>query len=340
MPTRRVLTIALVVALAGAGAIAASRKAPSPIDVLFDAPTWRPGGQWPEFRTEHYRMAGRIRPLLFWIGRDNVGLARIDWRRGPSGAVAYELLIGTDPALAPQRLNRWGYIAEEIDGRNGRLLGIISKSEERTVGDVRAGRDDDGRRGAFSVIRATVRDGRSDATMWTAHTLDSLTLHEAGQVFAAIEQTPADAEHHEQVVPVGMQPGFLAAVANLIDRSVRAHRTSPDAVEALRKVAILYAYGDSLHDLSLRSHASQRELIDEQLVTTIHGKFETRERTTGDKTRFEVGYGRDGCLSGIPVSIKYQPRWWLSVELVREPQTAPPLAVAPETGPLTEGACR
>ncbi len=37
---------------------------------------------------EHrYRLAARIRPLLvFWIGRDNVGGARIVWRRGDNGA--------------------------------------------------------------------------------------------------------------------------------------------------------------------------------------------------------------------------------------------------------------
>ncbi|HJO37525.1 MAG: hypothetical protein QGF21_11105 [Vicinamibacterales bacterium] len=323
MRTRRVLTFALVLTLAGAAAIAASRGARSPVEFVFvDAPTWRPGGQWPAFWTEHYRMAGRIRPLLFWISRDNVGLARIVWRRGPADALAYELLIGTDPDLAPQRLNRWGYIAEEIDGRDGRLLGIISKSEERSVGEVRSGRDDDGRRHAFSVIRATVRGGRSDATQWTEQTTDNLALHDVDQVLAAVEHPPANAERHQEAVRAGMQPGFLAAVAELIDRSVRAHRRSPASVDALTNVPVPYAYADARHDLSLRSHASRRQLLDDRLVTTIDGKFETRDRSTGKKTRFEVGYGRDGCLAGIPVSIKYEPRWWLRVELVREPPAA------------------
>jgi hypothetical protein len=282
-------------------------------------------------------MAGRIRPLLFWIGRDNVGLARIVWHRGPANAVAYELLIGTDPDLAPQRLNRWGYIAEEIDGPDGRLLGIISKSEERTVGEVRSGRDDDGRRNAFSVIRATVRNGRSDATLWTEQTADNLTLHDVDHVLAAVEHPPEDAERHQEAVRAGMQPGFLAAVAELIDRSVLAHRASPAAVEALENLPVPYVYADALHDLSLRSHDSRRQLLDDTLVTTIDGKFETRERSTGEKTRFEVGYGRDGCLAGIPVSIEYQTRWWLRVELMRESPAVPP--VGPDAGSTSDTRC-
>lgn len=138
-----------------------------------------------------------------------------------------------------------------------------------------------------------------------------------------------------------MRPGFLAAVADLIDLSIGAHYTSPAAVEALRQAPVPYVYGDSIHDLSLRSHAFQRRMIDSQLVTTIHGKFETRKRLTGKATRFEVSCGLDGCLAGIPVSIRYQPRWWLRVELFREHDSGSPIAVAPDAArPASGGDCR
>ncbi|MBM3770324.1 MAG: hypothetical protein FJW27_03380 [Acidimicrobiia bacterium] len=58
-----------------------------------------------------YRMAGRIRPLLFWFGKDDVGFARITWRSADEGCRAYELLVGTDPNRAPRGLNKWGFIA-------------------------------------------------------------------------------------------------------------------------------------------------------------------------------------------------------------------------------------
>ena len=338
-PKPAVLFVSVLVA--GAAAMSAAQSPRDPDRAVSLTMRERPGASLPVSRVEHYRMAGRIRPLLFWIGRDNVGMGRIVWRRGPSGEVAYELLIGTDPALAPRKLNRWGYIAEEIEGRDGRFLAIISKSEERSVGEVRPGLGDDGRRHAFSTIRATVRGGRSDATTWTARTQDNLTLRDVERVLTAVERAHDDAQHHDRVVPDGVRPGFLAAVADLIDLSIGAHHTSPAAVEALRQVPVPYVYGDSIHDLSLRSHAFQRRMIDSQLVTTIHGKFETRKRLTGKATRFEVSYGLDGCLAGIPVSIRYQPRWWLRVELFREHDSGSPIAVAPDAAPPTsDGDCR
>ena len=36
-----------------------------------------PAGELAPIRVRHYRMAGRVRPLLFWFGRDDVGLARV-----------------------------------------------------------------------------------------------------------------------------------------------------------------------------------------------------------------------------------------------------------------------
>ena len=68
----------------------------------------------------HYSIAARVRPLLlFWIGRSGVGDAVVTKRRGPS-ETAYSLLIGSDPERAPRRINRWGYIDEEIHGRRAR----------------------------------------------------------------------------------------------------------------------------------------------------------------------------------------------------------------------------
>ena len=296
---------------------------------------------WPATRVESYRMAGKIRPLLFWIGRDPVGTGRIVWRRGPSGETAYELLIGTDPALAPRQVNRWGYIAEEVDGTSGRVLGVISKSEEGAARDVRAGLGDSGARHAFSVIRGITREGQNDASTWTHVTPENLSLHDLNSVLNAVRDVPEEAAHHRHVLTDGVRSGFLAAVAELIDRSLQSHRTSASTVETLRHVPVPYVHGDSIHDLTLRSHERTRRIVNEQLVAMVVGKFQTRKRLTGDATRFEVIYGLDGCLAGIPISIKYQPRWWLRVELLREPGTETPVSVAPDAPPSAQdGDCR
>jgi hypothetical protein len=48
---------------------------------------------------EHrYRMLAKVRTLLVWISRDNVGDARITRRNDGAGSIGLELLIGSDPA--------------------------------------------------------------------------------------------------------------------------------------------------------------------------------------------------------------------------------------------------
>ena len=74
------------------------------------------GNGLPVVAEHYYRMLAKVRPLLFWISRDNVGGARIGWLGDQSGSKGFELLIGSDPARAPRKINRWGYIAEELRG--------------------------------------------------------------------------------------------------------------------------------------------------------------------------------------------------------------------------------
>ena len=78
-------------------------------------------------------MSGAVRPLLFWISREDVGFARITWRRGGDGLRGYEFLVGTDPARAPRALNRWGYIVEDAQGGDGSVLALMMGSPDTSV---------------------------------------------------------------------------------------------------------------------------------------------------------------------------------------------------------------
>ncbi len=87
----------------------------------------------PIARLERYRVNARVRPLLlFWVGRDDVGTAEVSWRRGTPSRRAIELVIGTNPERAPRRLNRWGFIAEEVDDRGADVIGVMRESKEET----------------------------------------------------------------------------------------------------------------------------------------------------------------------------------------------------------------
>src|SRR6202171_5208166 len=68
-----------------------------------------------------YTMTARVRLLLFWVGKDDVGGGYI--RRGtlpldPASDVI-ELLIGSDPAKAPRAITRWGAASEIVPRPSG-----------------------------------------------------------------------------------------------------------------------------------------------------------------------------------------------------------------------------
>ena len=47
----------------------------------------------------------------------------------------------------------------------------------------------------------------------------------------------------------------------------------------------------------------------------VRASFEIRSRRTGARYTFELEYGTEGALAGVPTLIQYQPRWWLQAKL-------------------------
>ena len=276
-----------------------------------------PGDALPVDKVHTYRMAGKIRLLLFWVGRDGVGMGRIVWRRGENGVKAYELLIGTDPASAPRRLNLWGYIAEEIDGANGSLLALMSRSEETSIDEVR----DRPQRGVeFKAMRTRVEAGTARSVAPAVYAESDPTYRDVSALIDQVHLASDRATIRTLAVPIGVRPGFLAAVAELVHASVESLRAPRPAAASPHLRAVPFVYGVRLHDLTLRSHEvltdyNQAGRSDGRVV---RGRFEIRDRTTDERTRFELVYGLDGPLAAVPVEIVYQPRWWLKVELTLE----------------------
>jgi hypothetical protein len=73
-----------------------------------------------------YRIAGEVRLLLFWVSADDVGGARITWRRDDRER-SVSLLIGSEPRRAPRGVNEWGYIREDVAGDSTTVFGIRTK---------------------------------------------------------------------------------------------------------------------------------------------------------------------------------------------------------------------
>ena len=278
-------------------------------------PTGIPGAGLSIDKAHTYTMTGRIRPLLFWISRSNVGGGRIVWRRGEAERAAYELLIGSDPSRTPRSINRWGYIAEESNGLSGALLGLMSASDERSLKDVEASLGRDG--GRFKAIQARMEPGSSAATVSTVITSKPFTFRDVDLVIDAAHRELDRATIAPQKVPAGTRTGFLAGMAELIHASVQANLTVGRQRMPADGTTIPYVYGRAFHDLTLKSDAlvTNFEAGGRTYARAVRGRFETRSRASGERYRFELVYGMDGPLSEVPIVIVYQPRWWLQVEL-------------------------
>ena len=177
--------------------------------------------------TRHYTMAGKVRPLLFWIGKEDIGIARIVWRRGESGAVGYEFLVGTDPVKAPRSINRWGYIAEDVDGADGSLLALMTGADEANYNEAAANSARPPGSGDFRAIHARVLRGASTWQTARVTTPSALTVRDVDDALDRVRRETAAAAPRGMSLPPGARPGFLTAVAEMIDARSAASTRRP-----------------------------------------------------------------------------------------------------------------
>lgn len=291
---------------APAGARGVTPGGPSDADVL-------PGAGLRIVRTQTYRMAGRIRPLLFWFGRDNVGLGRVVWREGPDDARGYDLLVGTDPSRAPRGLNRWGFISEATTTGAGTLLALMTRSDEASVEEVKAAADHPDLRGDFRAIRSRTFAGTATWRLSSVQTPQPLTVHDLDAALDWVGRTPS-AVPRERAVTADLRPGLLTSVAAIVDQATRSFAStgSAAAVEGRR---VGYVFGQRTYDLRLRDTTLTTGEAGGRVVRALLLRFETRARDTRDTSTFDLVCGVDGRWTGVPLLIEWQPRWWLKVSL-------------------------
>lgn len=275
-----------------------------------------PGGLLPIAKAYRYRMAGRVRPLLaFWIGKDDVGMARIVWREDSTGARAYELLVGTDPSYAPRAINRWGFIIEQVSGREGTALAMMSRSEEGSFKDAQANVERRARSGDFKAMRGHIAGGTATSQLATVEALGTPTVHDAARMIEQTWNETAAARARAVAVGNDVRPGFLVAVAELVDRTMAAARRGGGVAGEFGGVRLPYVFGRELYELRARTIQLADEVVLGSPVRVAHTGFEIRTASTGARTRFEMSYPVEGAMAGVPLTVAWQPRWWLKVEL-------------------------
>lgn len=299
--SRRVLVAAALVGLLQGGPATGAGPAPAAPKPALDT-------------VHYYRVAARIRPLVFWIGRDNVGSAQLGWGQGPDGTRTYELLIGSDPDRTPRRVNRWGYLSETIGATSAEVVGLMTESDEATVEEAKAQVTGGANaRRAFKTIRATVTEGQACSAVVTLLFPEPPTYRALHEVLARLAGAP---DHRRCTrVPAGTGSGFLSAMDGLLQEHLAAFRESGRPQAGATRG---FVYGRGLYNVSVRSSRVVPELrvggfVHRQVLDT---EFELRSRTGQGASRFRVMCGTQGSHAGVPLRVLYRPRWWFEAELV------------------------
>ncbi|MCC7009782.1 MAG: hypothetical protein IT184_13330 [Acidobacteria bacterium] len=283
----------------------------------------------PSVVEQRYVLNASIRPmLLFWIGRDAVGEARITWQTA-GAEQTIELLVGTDPERAPRQINRWGYVKETVSNGEAEVIGLMTASDEQSLDEAKS--EVDRRRSSggttFKGVQTTMSSDHA-VTRSATLTMDArVSYRQLDAVLSALRERAATPRPLDR--PAGVAPGFLFAMTSLIERSLGPCRTSSGSRARVEPVA--YLYNRALYDASLLSCSYQPAFRTKTgtFRDVIDGRFEVRNRRTGDDTKFRIAYLASGPSSGRPVRAVFRPRWWLEAELLLESSS---------TGDATEAA--
>lgn len=283
-----------------------------------------------------YIMTARVRLLVFWAGKDDVGGGYI--RRGslsqdPASDVI-ELLIGSDPAKAPREINRWGAASEisqkpgccNRDMESGTFFGFMKVSKGASFSEMEKELSHEKNGSAFQFSAIINRGERSmdfarlvpftSDTDFTIHQLDQAKSMVFGRLLGSdglVKYIPAN-----ELQACARREGFLESVADLVDAAVQEKGTP---------ATLCYLYNGEAHQIILDSvssvpseivHLSLRDAPHDYLRTyhdLVLAHFTNFNQTTGKKSEFELLLGTTGALKGVPVQIRYQPNWWFQVLL-------------------------
>lgn len=268
------------------------------------------------FAEHRYRIIGKLRLALFWIGRDDVGSARMTWRSdGTTNELT--LLVGSDPQHAPRSLNQWGYLREEVRADHAEVFSLRSlRADDKPPATGFAV----GNGPQFGASCSSVNDREVSNTRTTVNA-PGVTFRMFDELLDRVAVSPTWDEKQMRRPP-GVDAGFLTA----LHRAINADQAG-DARTVNTHHRVAYVYNSGVYDLTLRDNgALGRTKVEARTFEQLtQADFSVRNRTTGELTKFGVTYAPDSSGNLLPVQIFYQPSFWLRVELRLDDEAdAPP----------------
>ena len=273
-----------------AGVLRLGRCPTAPTEPFADGRSRRP------VTAEHrYRLSAAIRPLLFWMGKSNVGGARIVWRADGDGRRGYELLLGLGPGPRPAQDQPLGLRARgrrRVGGDDaGRDEPLRGRQPGPGEGQPRPGKDGY----LFKLNRARVerrrRAGRGDDALRAA----GLHVPRARRAAALRRGGP---HRRRGCARAACRPACTPACCSRWPTSSApgSRRPAPREPPAPGRGAVQYTFNAGVYDLTVASwerveRAQYGARTYEKLVRL---EFESRNREKGNTERFVFACGTEG----------------------------------------------
>jgi hypothetical protein len=294
-----------------------------------------------------YVMTVRVRFLLFWGGKDDVGGGYI--RMGVSKSDPHQellqVLFGSDPAKAPRAINRWGAGTEVVwhkdpvthpentdDVVASAFFGFMKSSKGKSVSEMQEElrREKNGGQHQFTGILSRVESGRAISLVIPLASGEDYNLHQYAEAEPVMLENLSTSErptHTLENAPGCPRAGeFLGAVSQLVDAAVEGSKAPQSLcyVYDAQVNTLTLEHVEPIHNWSVKVNSSKGGLLTEQSYNELlQADFLTTHQTTGKKVYFTLLLGTQGALRGVPVQIRYQPNWWFQVVLNLLPKAEP-----------------
>jgi len=285
----------------------------------------------------HYIMTGKIRLLLFWIGKDDVGDAYVNLGRGSErpGLESIHLRIGSDPAKAPRSINRWGAMTEVIEreqvhgqpARSSASFGFMKVTDGDTIRSIESELESEHQEGRYPFQASINRVERAVARasilpILSPTDLDIRQMDEAEQMVLDQYADRFTSSRYRELrgnarTSCARNEGFLFTLEELIEAAL-------DGQQA--PVSLCYLYNTRHYTMYLREvkHIDKKRIsfdlsqggeVVRDYSDLLELRLEVDKRLTGKKSKFILLVGTSGELRGVPVQATYQPNWWFKAVL-------------------------
>jgi hypothetical protein len=204
------------------------------------------------------------------------------------------------------------------------LLGLMRASDEQTLEEAEASVAREGEGATlYKAVRTAIRGQQAVSDTMRIQTPATYTFRDLDAILKLLSDR-ASSQTTTQL-PKGTMPGFLFAMDALLRESADVC-ARPPASGRPRLRPRPYFYNHTLYDLSLVSCDPDEELRTKVGVYSqvIEGRFEIRNRTTRDVTRFQITFGSAGALAARPVRAVFRPHWWIELELLLDQAASTP----------------